>query len=83
MSEILEGVGEKAVAEYCDVCGINMTDRGCTAIGKDISVQGDHKEFQRVENAFGKTDFKICFVCWLKSLGIKENDETKKDTAIE
>lgn len=58
--------------QYCDVCGINMTDKECTVIGTNISIQGDHKEIRRVKNAFGKTDFKICYVCWLKSLGVKE-----------
>ena len=57
---------------YCDVCGINMTVKECSVIGASINIQGDHKEIQRVKDAFGKTDFKICYVCCLRSLGVKE-----------
>ena len=61
-----------AESEYCGICGINMTDKECTVIGKSVKVQGEHKEIQRVKDVFGKTDFKICYVCWLTTLGIKK-----------
>lgn len=61
-----------AKCEYCDVCGINMTENECTVIGSSIKVQGDHKEIRRVKKAFGKTEFRICYVCRLRSLGVKE-----------
>lgn len=68
--------------DTCDVCGINMTDKGCTVIGMNITIQfdalSDHKEIQRLENTFGKTNFKICYVCWLKSLGVKELNMEEK-----
>ena len=72
MTDKNESQEKDAPPEYCDVCGINMADKECTVIGTNVTVQGDHKEIRRVEDAFGKTDFKICYVCWLKSLGVKE-----------
>ena len=59
--------------EYCAVCGIPITDKSDTAIAAMfITVEGDHAETRRVKNRFGKTSFKICYVCLLKALGVKE-----------
>lgn len=61
----------------CDVCGIEMTepvseDNGVTVEGMEINLKGEHKEVDRVRKIFGKTEFRICFVCWLLSLGVKK-----------
>lgn len=60
------------VIEHCDACGIPMTVDGTTVTGMSIRVEGDHSEIRRLKNHFGKTEFKICCVCWIKSLGVKE-----------
>lgn len=55
----------------CDVCGYNLKDEGGFAnAGIKIDLQGKH-ERERVEKIFGKFKFRICHVCWLKSLGVK------------
>lgn len=63
------------VEVYCDVCGISMTDKrlgGITDKGLGWSIKDDfHKEAGRVQEIFGKTEFSVCHVCFLKSLGIK------------
>ena len=58
--------------DTCDVCGLSMTDdenREFVGISFELS---RHPEAERVLKTFGKQTFKICFVCWLKSLGVKE-----------
>lgn len=61
----------------CDICGIEMTepvleDDGVTIEGMEIKLEGDYREVCRVKRIFGKTEFHICFVCWLLSLGVKK-----------
>lgn len=67
----------------CDICGEDMTDEDlkgkyATLIGLEIKLKLPkksgkvHHEICRVLETFGKTEFRICFVCWLKSLGFKE-----------
>ncbi|GAH92696.1 unnamed protein product [marine sediment metagenome] len=67
----------------CDVCGVDMADdnqpfSGTSLFGLEIILKLPkksgkvHHEICRVLETFGKTEFKICFVCWLKSLGVKE-----------
>lgn len=65
----------------CDACGEDMTDNDTTLIGLKIEFDMPkksgkvHHEICRVLDAFGKTEFKICYVCWLKSLGVKERKQ--------
>jgi hypothetical protein len=48
-----------------------------TAVGQSKRVcmvdldWSDHPESKKVRDTFGKTEFNICFTCWLKSLGVK------------
>lgn len=62
--------------EPCHVCGVNMYDKGkkevCAGIIVELS-ENDyrHKEEQRIIETFGATEFQICFICLLKSLGVK------------
>ena len=63
----------------CDVCGEDMTDESETCLfGLEIKLKMPkksgkvHHEICRVLETFGKTEFRICFVCWLKSLGVKK-----------
>jgi hypothetical protein len=57
----------------CDICGNEMYDynNGAECIGMTIDLTGKHSEIDRVKEMFGKTNFAICFCCWLKSLGVK------------
>ncbi len=55
----------------CDACGYNLKDGGGFANAAiAISLLG-RPEKERVNEVFGKTKFKICYVCYLKSLGIR------------
>lgn len=64
---------------YCDVCGRNLTHDGESVIGfryqmLDRRTQPNgslHPEYARIKDVFGKDEFNICFVDWLKALGIK------------
>jgi len=58
----------------CDICGRGLTFNGETVIGIAFSTHdaiGAHPEGRRIVETFGKSEFTICFTCWLKSLGIK------------
>jgi hypothetical protein len=46
-------------------------DDGCTVVALNVSLLGANPERRRVEKIFGKNKFNICYVCQLKSLGIK------------
>lgn len=56
----------------CDVCGDNIAgfigQQIELSISESVSVPS---EYTKVQNTFGKTKFSLCFVCWLKALGIK------------
>jgi hypothetical protein len=66
----------------CDVCNRNMTYRGTSYIGISLSI-GEKKPTTKLEKEnigaykklfpeieIGKS-YQVCWVCWLKSLGIK------------
>jgi len=60
----------------CDVCGDDLSYKGTDIVAINIVVdiankKIDHPEIFKVKNAFGKLEFNICFLCWLKNLGIK------------
>lgn len=62
----------------CDVCGRSMRDdEGRECIALNIAVY-DHPEADRVKEVFGKQSFHVCFVCFLRALGVKELKEEKK-----
>ncbi len=59
----------------CDVCGHDLRDEdGYITAGLRISLTGcaETSEGQRTIDTFDKIKFDICYVCWLKSLGVKE-----------
>jgi len=70
----------------CDVCGTEMTAdilpikgerfgmKKVTVEGIKMNCNGDHPEFDRIKDVFGKSEFHVCFVCWLTSLGVKRLD---------
>ena len=65
----------------CDVCRHDLRDEdGYITAGLRISLIGyaDTKEGQRAIKTFGKNKFDICYVCQLKSLGVKELKPTQK-----
>lgn len=71
----------------CDVCGVSLTDpafdetRGGarTVVAAYVGLQEDvqrHPECHRVLKRFGKSDFAICYCCFLSALGVPELRET-------
>lgn len=65
----------------CDACGRPMyDDEGRECIAVNIAVYA-HPEADRVLKVFGKQTFNICFVCFLRALGMKEKG-TDADKAI-
>lgn len=55
----------------CDVCGELLT---CdTAV--EVVVMKTFPIFERIEKLFGKAQFDVCYVCYLKSLGIRTKEE--------
>lgn len=63
----------------CDVCGENLNDeRGKANAGIVIQLLGANPARKRVEEIFGKNRFRICYVCWLKSLGVKPKRYAEK-----
>ncbi len=57
---------------YCTVCDVELTDtNGSSVIGISMNFCGDHIETKRAKRIFGKTEFNVCHICWLKSLGVK------------
>lgn len=77
--ENLTGRGRRyGVIMICDVCGRSMTTKdGTTLIGVSISLgyEGNSKWKRKVKKIYPEIDlnksYNICYVCWLKSLGIK------------
>jgi len=69
----------------CDVCGRSLMYK--KKDGEEIEVVGfrlnitdnilcELPDFMKeIKDMFGKTEFNICFVCWIKSLGIKPKEE--------
>lgn len=64
----------------CSVCGRRMTskDGGVTLIGISISINKyvyDNRDASEIypELFVGKdsVDYNVCYVCWLRSLGVK------------
>ncbi len=57
----------------CDACGIDLRDENDgNIVGKEVSILGANPARKRVEEIYGKNKFYICYVCVLKSLGVKK-----------
>ena len=60
----------------CDVCKADLKEEdGKSIVAKQVGLYGalaESKQGKRVKEVFGKIDFCICYVCYLKSLGIKD-----------
>lgn len=55
----------------CDTCGIDLRDEdGYTNQAVEVALLGANSARKRVEEIFGKFKFRICHVCYLKSLGV-------------
>ena len=72
----------------CDVCDKPMYDDvGREEIAVAINIW-DHPEADRVLKIFGKQRFNVCFLCFLRALGVKEKrtgekkDELKADQGL-
>ncbi len=58
----------------CSVCDYDMADeRGIDTCGIEIALLGANAARARVEKEFGRFKFKICYVCFLKALGVKRD----------
>ena len=82
-------VGSEKTPCLCDICGVDTYDpeTDATLIGLALNIRlpkGDEaqfagtmnqKEYDRVLAAFGKTEFNICFVCFLTALGVKRKED--------
>ena len=56
----------------CDVCGQDLKgEERYETVGVQVSLLGANPMREKVEEIFGKNEFRICHVCWLKSLGVK------------
>lgn len=60
----------------CDVCGDEMEDEKKVLVqGMEIKITSldkePHPEYQKLIDTFGKSEFHVCFVCWIKALGVK------------
>ena len=66
--------------ENCDLCGDCLTHKGVTDSALGIELDGDHSHPQRqkVLDMFGKDRFRICYCCWLLSLGVKPLEAVSK-----
>ena len=71
---------------YCDVCGdcltVELPEQPTmgfvkTMIGITLTPYSnnkpEHPEISKVRKEFGRTNFDICYCCWLRSLGFKPN----------
>lgn len=69
-------VHTETIKLYCDVCDGCLWDLGTNVIAMNFRFinrsDEEHIEFKRVEKAFGKKEFNVCGVCYLRSIGIKE-----------
>lgn len=63
----------------CDVCGYSLKSEEGIVIGMKVYLLGANPARKRVEKVFGKNKFDICYVCLLKSLGVKEIKPAKLD----
>lgn len=55
----------------CAVCGYDLREDGYAIHAIEVALLGANPAKQRVEEIFGKSKFRICHVCYLKSLGVK------------
>lgn len=56
----------------CDSCGYDMTNEdGGSLICVSVQVGEKCPERPRIKRVFGKSDFNICYFCYIKSLGVK------------
>ncbi len=64
----------------CDVCGDNLGNNGGAIIAESLQVKLEdaiHPEVKKVLDYYGRQNiFNVCFLCKLKSLGIKPVKET-------
>lgn len=58
----------------CDICGWNMRDEKTQVVhvGLNILIPPDDKEGKHLKEMFGRTKFRICVGCMLKSAGVIE-----------
>ena len=63
----------------CDCCGESlMGERGRYESAVQIDLLGAHSARKQVEELFGKNKFRICYVCYLKKLGVKPKRQAEK-----
>lgn len=57
----------------CDVCGFDC-EMKCNSgnyseVGVEINIMDNAIERDRIQKMFGRTEFVLCWCCWLKSMG--------------
>lgn len=70
----VSGFAEDPEPGYCDLCGESMKYKLTNVIGVQLSITGIESLEKVLIDKFGKKDFVVCWVCWIKSLGFKERD---------
>lgn len=56
------------VLKTCDVCGRKMDEKGIDFDLSNLKIA----ERKHIIEIFGRDKFYVCFVCWLKSLGVSK-----------
>lgn len=62
----------------CDVCGWDCQVQAPevkTEIAVHVEIKPTQLEYERVKEDFGMTEFCLCWVCYLKSLGLTHQGE--------
>ncbi len=63
----------------CAVCDGSLKDAdGYANFAVEVALLGPSPARERVEKIFGKFKFRICYLCYLKSLGIKAKNTPKQ-----
>jgi len=65
----------------CSACGHDLADKeGFRVSAVDIRIDDSTPEGKRASELFGGKEFHICYVCWLKSLGVKQHGRVIQQT---
>ena len=63
-----------SITVNCDSCGDWFEASPIGGVGVSIGPPRDNPEYKKIVQRFGKGQFQLCWVCWLKAFGIKELD---------
>ena len=66
----------------CSICGFEVgenKDKYYNEIPIYFEINEGSPHYERVMETFGKGKFAVCFICWLKALGIKPKEGKQED----